>query len=101
MVPGVSVCDRQFSGQIQQVLQSLRRAGCHKANTLYILTPSELIAAGLSLHMLKVLGSIGIRSAAVAVGAGESAPTARLVMRLLEDKASHDVAFKLGADLLS
>ena len=97
----VSVSDPQFSGHIQQVLLALRRAGCSKANTLYILTPAELIASGLSLHTLKILAATSIGAVAVAVGADDAVPRAKLVSRLLEDKESHDIAFKLGVDLQS
>jgi len=103
MTLGVSVSDRQFSGQIQQVLQALRRAGCTKANTLYILTPAELIAAGLSVHLLKMLSATSVGAVAVPAGAGGEPPPPppRLITRLLEDKASNDVAFKLGFDLFN
>ena len=94
----VSASDRQFSGQIQQVLESLRRIGCDKANVLYILTTSELVAAGISLPVLKLLSSTSVGVPALAAG-GEPTPPTRLVTRLLEDKASHDIAFKLGVDV--
>ena len=96
----VSVGDRQFSGQLQQVLEALRRAGHDKANTLYILTPAELVAAGLSLHTLKLLAATSVAAAPVLAEGAEATPPPRLITRLLEDKASHDVAFKLGVDLI-
>jgi hypothetical protein len=98
MAQRVSVSDRQFSGQIQHVLECLRRIGCDKANTLYILTPAELVAAGISLPVLKMLSTTSVGVPALAEG-GEPTPPPRLVSRLLEDKASHDIAFKLGVDL--
>jgi len=95
----VSVGDRQFGGQIQQALELLRRAGCDKANTLYILTPAELVAAGLSLHLLKMLSTTVVGSVPALAEGAEPAPPPRLISRLLEDKASHDIAFKLGVEL--
>ena len=96
----VSVCDRRLSGQVQQALQGLLRGGHTKANVLYILSASELTVSGLSLHLLRVLASTTLASTAAAVVGGEPPAPTRLVARLLEDKASHDVAFKLGADLV-
>ena len=100
MALAISVFDKRFSGQLQQALQELRRAGCAKANTLYILTPAQLSAGGLTLHMLKVLASTSVGTVAIAVGAADAPQPPRIVARLLEDKASHEIAFQLGVDLV-
>jgi hypothetical protein len=99
MAMEVSVCDRQFSGQVQQVLQALRKLGCDKANTLYILTPADLASAAINMHSLKTLQM----TAPTVVFAAENkdAPQARIVNKLLEDKSSRDVAFKLSVNLLA
>lgn len=92
----LSVCDSRFSGQLQQVLQGLRRLGCDKANTMYILTVADMASAALTVHSLKLL-----RATAPPVHFDAESKPVPIINKLLEDMASRDVAFKLSVNLLA
>lgn len=95
----VSVCDRRFSGQIQHVLQGLRSLGCHKADQLHMLTSAQLMSAGISLHSLKLLQATVVAAELMAAGDNALPSQIRIISRLVEDKASRDVAFRLSVNL--
>jgi hypothetical protein len=95
----ISVCDTRFSGQIQHVLDGLRKLGCDRADKFYMLTSTQLASAAITLHSLKLLQTTVVAMEKIASGDNAPPSQIRIICKLLEDKASRDVAFKLSVNL--
>ena len=91
----VSVRDGQFSGQVQHVMDGLRKLGCDKADKLHMLTAADLASAAITLHALRLLLTTFPMQLAADL------PACPVIIKFLQDSASKDVAFKLSVNLLA
>jgi len=94
MALDVSVRDGQFSGHVQHVMEGLRKLGCDKADKLHMLTVADLASAAISMAALRLLLTT------FPPGLPDGARVA-VMTKFLEDKSTHDVAFKLSVNLLA
>jgi hypothetical protein len=95
MALDVSVRDGQFSGQVQHVMEGLRKLGCDKADKLHMLTIADLASVAITLNALRLL--------LTTFPAQLVADVSRMpvITKFLQDSASQDIAFKLSVNLLA